>query len=195
MPSVRSYPADNAREVALDYGARGWFIVPLVGLVGAQCRCRAKSNCGSPGKHPNAWLCPHGAKDASRHPATILRWFDRLPEITNLGIVTGPSSLVVIDVDPRNGGSESLAQMIEDGADLPDTLVSETGGGGLHFVYLDTDRGARPAKPFPGIDILAGRNLFVAPPSQHHSGGSYSWRDPMTPIAPAPRWLVEAGAR
>jgi hypothetical protein len=48
---------------------------------------------------------------------------------------------VVLDIDPRHGGEESLAQLVSDvGERLPNTLEAITGGGGRHFC----------------IDILAG---------------------------------------
>jgi hypothetical protein len=107
----------------------------------------------------------------------------------NLGIVTGPSGLASLDVDPRNGGQESLAALSDEFGPPPTTLRLITGGGGEQYIFADPDRTVRKHTPKPGIDILAGGALFVAPPSRHRSGQIYRWDRWRTPLAPVPQWM------
>jgi hypothetical protein len=72
---------------------------------------------------------------ASTDPAVIRAWWDRWPW-ANVGLATGAcSGLVVIDVDPASGGSESLSRLQSLMGSLPVTLTASTGGGGLHLVF------------------------------------------------------------
>jgi putative DNA primase/helicase len=109
----------------------------------------------------------------------------------NIGLVTGGGRFVV-DVDPRHGGVETLTSLEMDYGPLPETLTMATGGGGQHFVLASPAgapiRGSAGALG-AGVDIRGEGNLIVAPPSRHHSGGSYSVLKDI-PIAPAPAWLL-----
>ena len=113
-----------------------------------------------------------------------------------MGIRTGPESgLVVLDVDPRNGGSESLAQLITQYGDLPETLVCGTGGGGWHYYFQHPGQFQLKGKVpgLAGLDIKSDGGYVVAPPSRHHSGGVYRWLSDWrtTNIASLPEWLLE----
>src|SRR5262245_32759537 len=80
----------------------------------------------------------NGFYAATRNPATIKRLWTN-PN-NNVAIRTGLCShLFVLDKDPRNGGNETLAQLIKQHGPLPVTAVAETGGGGEHY-YFRTDR-------------------------------------------------------
>ena len=126
----------------------------------------------------------------------IERWFEQWPD-ANIGIVTGQiSNLVVLDIDPRHGGDESLADLTRRFDSLPPTLTARTGGGGRHFYF------AAPADPIPirsrvglapGVDVRAEGGMVVAPPSIHPSGQRYGWipgKDANTDLAPLPSWVV-----
>ena len=113
-----------------------------------------------------------------------------------MGICTGrESGLLVLDVDPRNGGSESLVQLIAQYGELPKTLVCGTGGGGLHYYFQHPDQFQLKGKVsgYAGLDIKSDGGYVVAPPSRHHSGGVYRWLSDwhITNIAPVPEWLLE----
>ena len=57
-------------------------------------------------------------------------------------------NLVVVDIDPRNGGDvDALPQP------LPDTCIARTGGGGLHYLYRSKNGTKYPGKLGPGIDV------------------------------------------
>ena len=151
-------------------------------------------NCPSPGKHP---IAKGGLYRATQDEATIFGWWAIWPQ-ANIGIRTGQvSGLLVLDVDPRNGGSESLEKLLSRYRELPDTLVCATGGGGWHYYFAYPGPGLVQLKGkvpgYPGLDIKCDGGYVVAPPSRHFSGGTYRWQKDWrtTAIAPVPEWLLE----
>ena len=158
-------------DIALGYAARGYAVLPLHTVIESKCSC-GKSDCASPGKHP---LNPHGVREATCDPEQIRAWWQQWPW-ANIGIATGQrSGLAVIDVDPRNGGLDHLAEL-----NLPETLTAQTGGQGYHFYFRQ--RGPLPkGKLAPGIDMQADGGYVVAPPSLHLQG-EYRWLVECEPV-------------
>ncbi len=167
-------------EAAVAYAARGWRVVPLI-----------------PGKRA-PWL-DEWQNAATTDPDTIRAWWQRQPG-SGVGIATGQASgIIIIDIDPRNGGDDSLADLEATYGPLPDTVEAITGSNGRH-IYLNApnfpisiDHGRRLG---PGIDILGERAQAVAPPTIRNDGGLYTWdleHDPFDGIAVAdpPAWLLE----
>lgn len=116
----------------------------------------------------------------------LREWFDGTTQ-TNIGILTGAASgIVVLDVDPRNGGIDSLNRLPV----LPSTLAAKTGGGGLHFLFLYPPGGCRSRQIAPGLDLLSDGRQFVAAPSVHPSGTEYRWAND-NPVHPLPDFLLE----
>jgi len=117
----------------------------------------------------------NGLKDATTDEATIRKWWGMWPE-ANVGISCGPSGLVVVDVDPRHGGDESVRDLIvKHGNGWTETPSSLTGGGGQHYLFRATKPVRNAAGIFPGIDIRGQGGYIVAPPSLHESGKRYEW--------------------
>ena len=89
---------------------------------------------------------------------------------------------VVIDVDPRNGGDNTLALFPR----LPRTRTTATRSGGRHY-WLTIEPGTEMrGKLGPGIDVKRhGKGYVVIPPS---AGYSYVVKGRR---AKAPRWLLE----
>jgi len=122
------------------------------------------------------------------------QWFKRWPD-ANLAVVTGEvSGLVVLDVDPRHGGKESLAALESRHGKLPETIESITGGGGRHLFFAHPGREVRNRVGImPGIDLRGDGGTIVLPPSVHPSGKRYRWKRGHAPgdrpIAPLPIWL------
>ena len=129
----------------------------------------------------------------------IDRWFERWPD-ANVGIVTGRiSGLVVVDIDARHGGPDSVAALEARHGALPATVEVLTGGGGRHLYYAHPG----PVVPnrvamHPGIDLRGDGGCVVAPPSVHPSGRRYEWvagRDPdRQPLAWPPVHFFGRGA-
>lgn len=169
---------------ALFYAARKVPVLPLWGTVGLRCDC-GDLGCKSQGKHPLGRLVPHGKDDASTDLRLIAEWFTRYP-LANVG-VRPPDGLLVLDVDPRNGGDRTLAELQLRFTWLPATLEAATGGGGRHLWYAyggPIRRGTLGA----GVDVKTSSGLLVMPPSLHASGRRYSWTTQL-PVAWAPEWL------
>jgi hypothetical protein len=168
-----------------------------------QTVCACGRLCGKQAaKHPHNRLAPHGCHSATLERDTVKRWFERAAPDANLGVCT--DRLIVIDIDPRHDGDESLRALEREHGDLPLTWRALTGGGGEHVIFACPNGIAianvvaanMQSPPLgPGVDIRARGGYIVAPPSRHISGGVYAWsvdhhpRD--VPLAPAPDWLVE----
>lgn len=148
------------RNAALEYAARGWHVVPL--------RTRAKQP-----------LTKNGLHDATDDLVAVFGWWQprplspSSPLLHNIGIVCHPSGLIVIDVDPRNGGDDSLVEAERRLGALPRTVEAQTGGGGWHYYFLHPG-GALLGKLAPGLDIKD-HGYVLAPPSLHPSGRQYEW--------------------
>ncbi len=103
-----------------------------------------------------------------------------------------PESMIVIDVDPRNGGLEALTELQRHHGALPETLttVSGRGDGGRHLFYRRPAGKLSSKRLLPGIDLKTSTGYVVLPPSIHpDSGKPYSRIE--APVAPPPAWLVD----
>jgi hypothetical protein len=164
------------------------------------CTCRSGAFCTDVGKHPRR----KGWKNLStRDIGTLREWFNKHPD-SNLGIRTG-NGLVVIDVDPKNGGFETLAALEAELGSLPRTHVVKTGSGGLH-IFLSVEAKyshaieSNEGKVGSGVDIRAKGGQVVAAPGIHKSGNRYEWLvftpGPLSPVPAA--WvqrLVEVSSK
>jgi len=140
-----------------------------------------------------------GFKDATDNPQIIDAWARRYPKC-NIAISTGePSGIVVIDVDPRNGGFASISKLAGSGNLFPACPTAKTGNNGRHMYFRLPD-GLKSSKDRlgPGIDVKSTGGYVVAAPSwiaptEAGPGGTYQWLvSPETiAIPPLPRWAVE----
>jgi len=176
-------------DAALAYAKRGWPVLPIYEPVGHSCAC-GYEECQHPAKHPRT---PNGYLDATTEESKIRAWWKRWPR-ANVGVATGLSGLIVLDVDPRHGGDESMRAIIAEYGAL-DTLAALSGGGGEHYYLLASIATATRANAlgsrYPGIDVRAQGGYIIAPPSKHISGRPYEW-EASSPAEPCvvPRWLV-----
>lgn len=160
----------DMKNAALWYARNAIPIFPLHWPIGSKCSC-GKRDCNSPAKHP---LTPRGFKDATIDAGQIATWWGQWPD-ANIGIPTGEASgFLVVDIDPRNGGDESLESLIREHGRFPDTAEQITGGGGRHYVFRHSG-GAVPKTLARGIDLKADGGYIVAAPSIHASGSRYQW--------------------
>lgn len=191
-------------SAALWYASLGWSVVPVHKVVmapdgGAVCSCPAGAACGSKGKHPAVAWARYQRTAAT--PDQIRAWFEGPYVSYGVGIVTGAvSGFIVVDVDegPGKVGGETLNDLQFLNGDLPFTVMARTGGGGRHVflshprdIWVTTGRNVLG----PGVDVRGDGGFIVASPSMHESGRLYLWDEAahprVTPIAPAPAWLLE----
>ena len=152
--------------------------------------------CKSPGKAPLERDYPRFAVTAPS-AMDVVRMFG--PHQGNIGAVV-PAGRVVIDIDPRSGGLESLSALTGRYGPFGETPTVLTGGNGVHNYFLLPDGvtvpsgGSLAALGYPGIEWKGAGAQVVLPPYVHVSGQAYRW-DPgyglgEVPIAPVPDWLL-----
>jgi hypothetical protein len=120
-------------------------------------------------------------------------WAHRWPR-ANIAIVTGRlSGIVILDVDPRHGGLDSLARLERQHGELPETATVLTPSGGRHLYFAHP--GGRVANvqnstAAPGLDLRGDGGLALLPPSRRPDGQRYEWWQDAGTGAPLPGWLV-----
>jgi hypothetical protein len=162
-------------RAALAYGRRGLYVFPMHS-VDAMGACSCNRDCGrDAGKHPRIsdW-----ERQATTQGERIRRWWTCWPR-ANVGLALGPSRLVVIDVDPRNGGEESHRALCSR-LGAYETVRSLTGGGGVHDYFRKPERPIRSGSDafgaaFGGVDVKGAGGCVVLPPSLHQSLRRYAW--------------------
>ena len=166
-------------EFALAYAKLGWSIFPVwSSSVHVRCRCPKGNDCQSPGKHPHG-LAPHGHLDATTDTVTIEQWFASDSQ-AGIGITCDRSGLVVLDIDPRNGGTETLAKIETEHGPLTSNCVADTQGGGEHrYFQVDPDV-TFPATLGPGLDLKHHGYVIVEP--SKGPLGQYRWREGCSPF-------------
>lgn len=164
-------------EAALRYASIGWPVIPLLP--------REKLPIGS--------LVPNGIVNATTDRKVILSWWETAPN-ANVGVSC--EKILVVDVDPRNDGVETLEPIVKEHGNLICPRV-RTGGGGYHFFFKMPPGEDLKGKLGKGIDLVHGRNRYiVGAPSVHPSGARYSWSSERgTPIALPPEWLLKMARR
>lgn len=187
----------RALKNAQSYAAKGWQVVPMHAISDSGCSCSKAGNCPNSGKHP---ATVHGVKDATTDRKIIKNWWAKNPK-ANVGIATGKKSKVlVLDVDPRNGGNKTLSALTAELGPLPTTVSSRTGGGGKHLVFKYPDFRVKKDSAGKilgaGVDILSDGAIMVAPPSRHESGKRYKWIsgksfEDMKPARLPKKWLAK----
>lgn len=170
------------------YICEGLNILRVYGVINGFCTCKIPG-CKHPGKHPAAWAsCKlnkgvYNAKPASECQASDFHAY-------NLGVACG-NGIIVVDIDPRNGGHLAWHELSR-GQYLPDTWIVSTGSGGTHIYYRLPESMTIKSQSFRGIDIQSTGKYVVAPPSMHRDGIAYTWSDDSADsIAQIPPWLVE----
>ncbi|MEM8549173.1 MAG: DUF3987 domain-containing protein [Verrucomicrobiota bacterium] len=195
QPTKKIISTDKALTAIDRLGVK---IIPLHGIrPNGSCTC-GEAGCSSPGKHPNPKYAPKGVNSPKLLLGKLLRILKKEP-YTNLAVATGGEArLIVLDVDKRSGGLESLDALQEEHGELPLTVSLRTGGGGLHYWFrlpekydIDNLRGEL-AK---GIEIKANGGMANIPPSQHASGRPYEWDRGCRPqdieIEELPQWACQ----
>ncbi|MGZ9871792.1 bifunctional DNA primase/polymerase [Priestia endophytica] len=141
-------------------------------------------------------ITKRGFYAATNDVEQITKWYTDNPK-AGIGLPTGEvNNLIVLDIDPRNGGDVSLESLISEYGKLPGTVHCFTGGGGEHY-YFNNDKRITKSKldDYPGIDIQGNGKYVVLPPSTHPSGKKYEWemssKPVITPIADIPNFFLD----
>jgi hypothetical protein len=181
-------------DIGLQYAARGWPVFP----------CKID-------KSP---YVPHGLLVATLDESQIRQWWTKWPH-ASIGVATGAATgqegltktgqriahpgngTLVLDVDPQHAGDISLADLEAEYGRLPDTVESQTGGGGRHLLFqhpgveIRNDVGKALGA---GLDIRCDGGYIIVPPSLHPSGRRYEWEASShpddVPLAQMPAWLL-----
>jgi len=157
-------------------------------LADAAVRIACKGSAIFPVNADKSPRTPRGHHDATSDVAIMdaRGWLDEWARTGGgIGLVI-PDRTIVVDIDPRNGGLETLATLERTYGALPLTRLVHTRSRGWHHYYrLPDDRDVR-GKLGPGVDIKKpGRGYVLVPPTEGYTyarGG-----DP----ADAPEWLLE----
>ncbi|MEU5311890.1 bifunctional DNA primase/polymerase [Streptomyces sp. NPDC021562] len=186
--------SEHLMRAALDAADRGWHVFPL-----------------RPGSKPPALhgeqACPRTGQCAAGHrkweqrattdPDRIRAAWSRAP--FNVGIATGPSGLLVVDLDvckgkgssDAPGGAATFAALCERaGHAVPDTYRVRTASGGEHL-YFTVPAGVRLANTAGtvarSVDTRAWGGYVVAAGSTTPTGAYEALCAPV--VAPLPLWL------
>ena len=149
--------------------------------------------CKWTGPYAKAPMTVNGHRNATMDPDQIKLWWTKWPNAMIGARV--PDNCIVIDIDPRNGGSiEALEEFT---GSLPATLTVWSGrnDGGRHLYFQ------RPASPLSstrlpkGVDLKA-NGYCIMPPSIHPATGQpYRWQDEDAPAAAIPAKCLSSYAR
>ncbi|MCX4235380.1 bifunctional DNA primase/polymerase [Streptomyces ortus] len=193
-------PRSALLSAALDVAARGWHVFPLrpgtkrPALHGAD-RCRATGDCA---RGHLKWQ-----ERATIDPHRITQCWETSP--ANIGLATGPSGLVVVDLDVRknqdNGNSSAdtpdgattfKALCERTGHPVPTTYRVRTASGGQHL-FFTAPAGIRLGNTAgtlaPLVDTRAWGGYVVAAGSTTPAG-LYETVNDTAPV-PLPGWLLE----
>ena len=191
MITANSQLPGDSLSAAETYARHGYVVARCHGCTDGECHCGA-GDCDKPGKHPNT---QHGLKDGSKDLERVAKAFKQRPQ-SNIAIVTGKESgIIVLDVDPRHGGDQTLAALEAEHGELPLTPRAATGGGGTHYVFSHPGEtlGNR-INMLPGLDVRGDGGYIIAAPSIHAEGRQYAWQEGSAPweipAAEIPAWLL-----
>jgi bifunctional DNA primase/polymerase-like protein len=176
-------------ETALDMADQGYAVFPLVP------GSKLPTNLGDPDS-----IAQHGRisidwDDASTSDVDFLA--NHWPVGANVGIDTGKSGVIVVDVDVKHGPGKQewdlLCKHYGDG-DLPRTFTVRTASGGWHFYFEANGVEMRNSKGLlaKNIDIRAQGGYVVGWGSVVPNGVYEVIHD--DEVAPTPGWLVQLEA-
>ena len=154
---------------AIEYGVNNWPIIPLNGKLPAIPNPHPKGSRERQECHGECHLYGHGVHDATIDVTVLASWWGGLYTGCNIGGRV-PESMFVLDVDPRNGGLESLAELETAHGSLPETLMtlSGRGDGGCHRFFRRPPGRLSCKLLGPGIDLKTSQT------SRPHRRGSKS---------------------
>ncbi|QDK02705.1 DNA primase/polymerase [Gordonia phage Phendrix] len=203
-PVVRETPAQTSEPTPQDArvttlrNAALWYVTALgltvtyahypvrTSLVEAEqsCSCGSGIACDNVGKHPveTGFYATKNFHIRSREDADRV-WADKPYNVYPL--VGEETQTLVLDIDPRGGGTESFERLCNDVREivnLRDTFHYATSDGGFHYYYRIADSsvwsGLKKLRSsfarYPGVDLKDRTGGVIAAPSLHKSGVNYA---------------------
>lgn len=128
----------------------------------------------SPEKRPlvRAW----NASGAARTQERVEQYFASDFPDAQIGVACGPSKLVALDVDARNGGEESFRILCGDvGLEIFECAPVVLTPGGMHIWFKAPSSESKSMLLAPGLEFKGSKAGLMAPPSTR-AEGSYRWR-------------------
>jgi hypothetical protein len=132
-------------------------------------------------------LTPHGYYDATTDLNTVREWLERWPE-ASMALACGKSEVVIVDVDPRNGGDASFESLLDETTQellKAPSVVTPGGGRHLYFAAPKVKVKGGPLHGFPGIDILSAGFSAILPYSVR-GDRRYEWDGDDLSLPPFP---------
>jgi hypothetical protein len=173
-----------------DFWKAGYKIFPLYGAnKDGSCQC-GDPDCEAVFKHPriSQWsIIPLFDED-------VINDYEEFGQFaTGYGVLC--SGLLVIDVDARNGGVESVARLIHEYPSINESrleVATGSGGGSKHIYFRLPEPIAliQSHTDYPGIDFKSS-GYVVGPGSRHASGGTYEADGYPEEITDAPSDLID----
>ncbi|MFE5674027.1 bifunctional DNA primase/polymerase [Streptomyces erythrochromogenes] len=196
LPAI-DLPGLDLLAHAIAAAERGWHVFPL--------RPRDKRPAGHPERScPGTGRCSGGHRTpeqrATTDPDLLTAAWTQAPY--NIGIATGPSGLLVVDLDTLKptdeegtpDGVKAFEALCERaGQAVPTTYRVRTARGGMHL-YFTQPHGARVGSTRGRLGKridTRGWGGYVVAPGSSTPDGAYTVIDSITPT-PLPGWLLEA---
>jgi hypothetical protein len=166
----------SAIDAALRYAALGFHLIPVRGKI----------------PWMNGGPMTEWQKLATDDIATVRKWWTDQPT-ANIGIAPD-GTFAILDNDCLKGGDETIAAIEQREGPLPETVMSRSGGGGMHLYYKAVAGRPLVYKPGKGVEILGPGRQAVEWPSVHPDTGKlYEWIPGHAPwecdMADAPNWF------
>lgn len=150
---------DTHLDYALRYADLGWYVIPV-----------------RTDKKP---LDGYGLNSATRDTSVIRNIWTEHPH-AGIAIACEKSGLVVLDIDPRNGGRETLARLEAEQGVIYAAIASVTQSGGEHRVFKAEPGVTYPGTLGAGLDVKH-RGYILVEPSQGEQG-AYRWQGGKDPL-------------
>lgn len=176
------------KNILYKYMSDGWHVFPVCWIdENKQCACGKHHSDNNIGKAP---VTDHGLKDATVTKGGVDEYLRKYPNANWAGWFP---QMLIIDVDLKHGGYESLEQLEAKIGKLPKTRTHLTGSGGLHIIYRQPEgyniRNTVKLAGYSGIDRRGNGGYIVLPPSHHVFGENYAVVEDC-PIIEAPKALL-----
>jgi hypothetical protein len=171
-------PPSALGAAALGLASKGMHVIPLRGKVPLYAKVEGQQA---------------GSHAATTDPEVISKWWGENPN-ANIGLVMGPSKLVMIDLDGPEAAAWWMERQREHGP--VETVTSFTGraDGGMHLFFRAPEGVklvAKVGKIGPHADVRCGDTYAVVAPSIHpDTGAQYRWGTTRGFSEPPP-WLIE----